>query len=434
MDAEDAPDTHGTRIDRLRFDRADLSGVEQTAEGYLRIPARVAKPGLLRYPSGTELVPESALTDAEFLRSLEGKPVTLEHPPGPLTPATVGQYRVGTVLPPVEYRDGYVWATLQIEDADAIRAVTDGGVVEVSPGYAVDLDPTPGTDPVLGAYDRVQVKRRAGNHVALTRRARGGRDIRLDLRRDSQILEDDHPMKLSNSVLLLLAALGLRADAFKTDEEAITAANAEMQAQAAKADQDKAALQKEIADLKAAIPAKEAEIASMRMRYNELLEKVESAEYVEAEMAEAQATAPDAAPEAMVKPDGTKMDSKIAARRLASFGKIRAKIKGDGALIARVDSLIDTLKIEGADKLSLPAKIKAVALRMDADLPQAESDAFYRAAIALRRDSATGTGGRTLGNTLGAPGGQRRDSEDRAVARKPIPSASELSAKRAHTA
>lgn len=419
--ADSAPPAPVQRLDRLRMDRADLAGVETTPEGYLRIPARIAKEGILRYPSGRELVPASTLQDPEFLKSLEYKPLTLEHPPGPITPQTIKQYRVGTVMSPVEYRDGYVWATLQIESADAIRAVTEEGIEEVSPGYAVDIEETAGTDPALGAYDRVQRKRRAGNHVALTQRARGGRDIRLDLRRDSQILEDDQ-VKISPHILTLLAALSLRADAYKNDEEAVAAATEAVKAMP-KADQDKAALQKEVSDLKAAIPAKEAELAAMRLRYNELLEAVESAAHVEHEMAEAEATPPDAGADAMVKPDGTKMDSKIAAKRLANLAKIRAKIKGDGELMARVDALVADLKIEGADKMSYPAKIKAVAMRIDSATADNQTTDYYRAVLDLRRDS-KGGGGRSLGDTLN--NGARADSDTPASPRLP-PSASKIS-------
>lgn len=402
------------------MDRADLAGVETTPEGYLRIPARIAKEGILRYPSGRELVPASTLQDPDFLRSLEYKPLTLEHPPGPITPQTIKQYRVGTVMSPVEYRDGYVWATLQIESADAIKAVTEDGIEEVSPGYAVDIEEAAGTDPALGAYDRIQRKRRAGNHVALTQRARGGRDIRLDLRRDSQILEDEE-VKLSPHILTLLAALSLRADAYKSDEEAVAAATEAAKTATTKADQDKAALQAEVTNLKAAIPAKEAELAAMRLRYNELLEAVESAAHVEHEMAEAEATPPDAGADAMVKPDGTKMDSKIAAKRLTNLAKIRAKIKGDGELMARVDALVADLKIEGADKMSYPAKIKAVAMRIDSATADNQTPDYYRAVLDLRRDSKSG-GGRSLGDTL--TGGARTDSD---TTPRPPPSASKIS-------
>jgi len=223
-----------------RVDRAaiPMGGSTWTAEGYLRVPARIARPGILVYqtPGGTvrELVPASTLSDPEFLASLTGKPLTLEHPPAPLTPDTVGEYRVGTILS-VEYIEGQgVIAQVQIENREAIKAV-QAGKLEVSPSYITDTAPTPGVDPAFGRYDVIQTRRFAGNHVALTDLGRGGRDVRLLLRADSAEVEIEvgieiplsgEKMKLSPAVLALLATCGIDPAPFADDAAAIAAVSA----------------------------------------------------------------------------------------------------------------------------------------------------------------------------------------------------------------
>lgn len=394
-----------TRYDRWRVDDAALGGVITTTEGYLRVPARIAKAGVLRYPDGRELVPPETLSDPEFLASLEYKPVTLEHPPGPVTPATIQKYRVGMVLAPVVFRDGYVWGTLQLDRQDAIDAFKSGKAIEVSPGYKADTEETSGVDPVHGAYDRIQTRRYAGNHIAMTQRARGGRDIGFVFRNDSQILEDDPPM-LSAPVLALLAALAMTGGDYTSDEDALKAA-AIKAAEAVKGGAEKPvdpALAKEIADLKASIPAKDAELAALKLRYAELVEKTEGAESAQHELMEAVQMGPVANPDAMVTTDGQKMDSELAKKRANNLAKLHGTFTKLAGEKARVDSLAAGHKIEDADKMGLLQKRKAVAMKLDSTIADGESDDYYKARIdahkATRKDSDNLPNAGGLGSTL----------------------------------
>jgi len=229
-----------TRIDpRVRL---DARGATRTEEGFLRVPVRIAKPGVLSYNEGgrvvRELVPPETLADPDWLASMEGKPLTLHHPDTAVTPDNIRDLQIGTLLPPVRFEDGYVVGDALITDRDGIDAV-NAGTIEVSPGYNVSLDPTPGTHPEYGPYDRIQSRRYAGNHLALTDRARGGRDIRLLLRADAVASDPlpENPMPATSPLLLpILAALMLDPAMYADDAAAAAAIGtklAEMKATAA---------------------------------------------------------------------------------------------------------------------------------------------------------------------------------------------------------
>lgn len=217
----------------VRLDRAEMAGaMSRTEEGYLRIPAVLAKVGVLTYRSGgklvRELVPAHVLADPAFLASLENKPVTLEHPPKLLDPKIVGTYRKGVILPPVTFDGARVHGVLQIENEDAIRAAETGEKREVSAGYLTRSRPESGVDPVHGAYDVVRYRQEAGNHVALTSRGRGGRDVALRMDSEGVNVEIEiEPLSKEPTLLALLAGLlalhGLNAADYADEKSAVAA-------------------------------------------------------------------------------------------------------------------------------------------------------------------------------------------------------------------
>lgn len=169
----------------IRFDRATLSpSWEKTPEGFLRVKAHFARTGLQRYrnPDGSirvELRPEEEVTRQDAILSLGGLPVTLEHPPALLTPDTAAQYQKGATGSRIEYDDGFVSGTITLTDREAIEAVERKDAREISVGYRVEYDPTPGI--YQGQwFDGVQ-RKISGNHVAVVRRARGGPELRIHM-------------------------------------------------------------------------------------------------------------------------------------------------------------------------------------------------------------------------------------------------------------
>ena len=145
--------------------------------GYLRIDGVVAHVGILEYMEDDgsiirEFVPEETLFDEASLQSLAGAPVTLQHPPEMVTPSNYKQYSQGSVNG-MPRRDGdNLIASMLVIGNEALHAVEYDGVSELSPGYSVDLDETPG-EWQGQKYDRVQRNRRY-NHQAIVDAARGG--------------------------------------------------------------------------------------------------------------------------------------------------------------------------------------------------------------------------------------------------------------------
>lgn len=160
-------------------------------DGTLLVEGMAAREGVYEYrtPRGTvrELVTLEALQgDAT---GLARRVVTLDHPdpttyPKGVTPENVDKLGVGDTDGEVVVGDGgFTKVKIAVRRKDAIDAIR-AGTQELSPGYAVRLDRTPGTHPVHGRYDQRQVGR-SYNHLAIVDRARGGREIRL--RADSAV-------------------------------------------------------------------------------------------------------------------------------------------------------------------------------------------------------------------------------------------------------
>lgn len=168
-----------------RFDSASLRTVVRTDEGYLLVEGFASRPGILEYtnPDGStrrELVPEDELSRTDSLATLARKPVTLGHPEGEfVSPENVEKYQVGDVAESIEIEElnGFVKIRMAIRKKDAIDAV-EKGTRELSVGYTVDLEKTPGEHPVYGRYDAIQRNRRY-NHVAIVPAGRAGTAVGL---------------------------------------------------------------------------------------------------------------------------------------------------------------------------------------------------------------------------------------------------------------
>ena len=206
---------------RFRQDRGELGPPRRTDEGFLIVDGFIAKPGILVYqgPQGPirELVlPENLHRDGD-LQTLMRKPVTLKHPRKDVNPKTVRKDRVGSVGESFEIDDqGKVKVSFTVERSDAIKAV-ESGTQQLSPGYRVEISPTPGVHPTFGRYDAIQVGRRY-NHLAIVDRARGGSLIRLRADEAYPIeLPEPLPEGPMKRILAMLLAAGLeRADAETT--------------------------------------------------------------------------------------------------------------------------------------------------------------------------------------------------------------------------
>ena len=182
----------------LRYDSPGALGTpKRTDEGFFLSSGKLAKPGVMPYKSDDdttiflELVDEDVLSNEVSNATLEQKAFTIEHPEDDVTPDNWSTLAHGDVTNPrydAEHPDG---PGLYVDLAGKTRAILTeiekpNGKNELSPGYTVEVDDTPGVHPVFGKYDTRQIPgTRRYNHVALTEGARGGRD--LQLRKDSAI-------------------------------------------------------------------------------------------------------------------------------------------------------------------------------------------------------------------------------------------------------
>lgn len=170
-----------------RYDFAPITRSETTEEGYLRVWCRAARTGtqLYRRADGSqvrEYRPPEEVSNPESLTTFGMKPATWGHPPVLLDANNTKQFQVGYSGSQVRFNDGFVEVALVVTDKEAIERIKRKDATEVSSGYKVDYDPTPGITPEGESYDGVQRNIRV-NHIAIVPRGRAGPEVRLLLDR-----------------------------------------------------------------------------------------------------------------------------------------------------------------------------------------------------------------------------------------------------------
>ena len=196
-----------------RYDYGQVTKSEKTDEGYLKVWCKAARVGTQLYTRGDgsqvrEYRPEDEVSDPDSLASFGMKAVTLNHPKVLLDSKTTKLHQVGHAGSHVRFSDGFVEVALVITDEEAINSIERGDTQEVSAGYRVDYDPTPGVTPEGESYDGIQRNIKV-NHIALVSRGRAGRNARLLLDscdRNDAVAEIEPP---SNSADLSMARITL---------------------------------------------------------------------------------------------------------------------------------------------------------------------------------------------------------------------------------
>ena len=159
---------------------------EYTDEGFLNVPARVARTGIQEYLAGElgldgdpnrivrVMRPPEEVFKAESLDSYNGIDVTIHHPSELVNPDTYKDVTAGTVTGPGIQDTDFVLTNLKIKSREGIDVV-EGGMCECSVGYTAvyDDDVPPGAD-----YEFIQ-RDIICNHVAIVDRARAGRQARI---------------------------------------------------------------------------------------------------------------------------------------------------------------------------------------------------------------------------------------------------------------
>ena len=163
-----------------RYDSIPLGETYFTPEGYLIDHPILTRVGIFEYknPDGSirrELrLPEEVFAP-ESLASYKGKPVILTHEAGMIDSDNVQQEQIGTILSEGTQDGDNVRAQIIIHDARKL----DYGLRELSLGYSLDLEETPG-EWQGQPYDVIQRNIRV-NHVALVEKARAGYSARLNI-------------------------------------------------------------------------------------------------------------------------------------------------------------------------------------------------------------------------------------------------------------
>ena len=175
-------------MEAIRYDRTEIKAT-RTDEGYLVDTPVVGRVGIQLYKNadGTirrELRPAEEVFHADSLKSFAGKPVTDEHPGEPVTAKNAKRLSVGTMQGEGRQDGDNVVAPIIIHDGEMIDKVMKGGKRELSLGYKVDLEETPG---VWNGqeYDAIQRNIRV-NHLAIVPRGRAG-NARLNLDRHDAV-------------------------------------------------------------------------------------------------------------------------------------------------------------------------------------------------------------------------------------------------------
>lgn len=168
-----------------RYDFGELNA-RRTDEGYLLDTPIVARTGILTYrnPDGStrkELRLPDQVFNKDSLESFKGKPITLTHPKEVVNPKNYKRYAIGTMLSAGVRKDNDNLAVdIIIHEPDRI-----GDFRELSLGYDVDLDETPGI--YNGErYDAIQKNIRI-NHLSVVKRGRAGAVARLNLDSDEEL-------------------------------------------------------------------------------------------------------------------------------------------------------------------------------------------------------------------------------------------------------
>ena len=257
-----------------RYDFAPITGCETTEEGYLRVWCRAARTGtqLYRRADGSqvrEYRPPEEVSKPDSLTTFGMKPATWGHPPVLLDSANTKKFQVGYSGSQVRYNDGFVEVALVVTDQDTIEKIKRKDATEVSAGYKVDFDPTPGISPEGEEYAGVQRNIRV-NHIAIVPRGRAGPEVRLLLDRmdaadavafDPEALQPSTPespvmatVKLDGLEIDLPAEAATAVQSFARDmERQLKAVTAERDALTTKCDSlqddlDSAAYDKEAAE------------------------------------------------------------------------------------------------------------------------------------------------------------------------------------------
>jgi len=177
-----------------RFDLVKLDNLEVLPTGFLKFPVFAARTGIQLYKDSQgnvirEFRPPEEVFSNSAMASLRTAPLTNNHPKEMVDPQNAKDLMVGFTTDTVEkVKDKFLKTHVVVTDKQAIEDIRSGKV-EVSMGYDVELDETPGVFDGKN-YDMVQ-RNIVHNHIALVDRGRAGPEVRLRLDGTDAVLVTD---------------------------------------------------------------------------------------------------------------------------------------------------------------------------------------------------------------------------------------------------
>lgn len=162
----------------VRYDRAPIKAI-RTDEGFIKDSPVLTRTGVFIYRNHDgserrEYRPPEEVFKADSLEAYAGIPITKGHP-GKVTSANAANHTIGTVLTPARQDGDNLIADIVIHNVAAVNA----GNKELSVGYELDLDETPGIAPNGERYDAIQ-RNIKPNHLAIVSKGRAG-NARLNM-------------------------------------------------------------------------------------------------------------------------------------------------------------------------------------------------------------------------------------------------------------
>jgi hypothetical protein len=195
----------------LRFDKANIKATI-TDEGYLVDMPIVGRIGIQTYLNADgsqrkELRLPEEVFSTDSLTSFDNKPITDDHPSESVSAANARKLAVGIIKGPAIGDGEVVTAPITIYDKNVIDKIIKGGKRELSLGYKVDIEETPG-EWNGERYDAVQRNIRI-NHLAIVKKGRAGiAKINLD-RNDAIVLTTDEEENMTDNMSRLRLDSGL---------------------------------------------------------------------------------------------------------------------------------------------------------------------------------------------------------------------------------
>ena len=173
----------------IRYDRNyKISSFDRTPQGFLRLPVSIARADcILTYyrKDGSEVKefrPKSEVFHQDSMDSALDAPVSVGHV-AMVNPANAKEVSIGHQRGEITAREDFLDTEVIVEDWEAINSVENGDLVDISPGYNVQIDKTPG---VFNGerYDQIQ-RQITYNHIALLPKGTGRQGSGVGLRMDS---------------------------------------------------------------------------------------------------------------------------------------------------------------------------------------------------------------------------------------------------------